>query len=187
MTDTPTTFDQAPSAIADAAERAPATPEGPADSRGGAGGRRVDVIDAVLGARAGSLSALRATRPAVVDHTQGVYEALLDGPATASVGRDRLVAAAVVVAELAGAPNLAAHYAALGTAPAEGDPVLAAILRHAAQVSTAPASLTRTDIDALAATGLSERDIVTVAQLIGFVHFQARLLAGLELIGAEHE
>ncbi|GAB0101669.1 CMD domain protein [Nocardia sp. JMUB6875] len=146
-----------------------------------------DVIDAVLGERAESVRALRAVRPAVVEHTQGVYSALLDGEASASIGRERLVAAAVAVAELAGAPELAAHYASLGTVPAEGDPVLAAILRHAARVTTSPAAVTRADIDALAAAGLDERDIVTVAQLIGFVHFQVRLLAGLELIGTDPE
>lgn len=146
-----------------------------------------DVIAAVLGVRAARVHELRRRRPAVVEHTQGVYEALLNGPAAESVGRERLIAAAVAVAELAGAPELAAHYAGLGTAPAEGDPVLAAILRHAALVSTAPATATRADIDALAAAGLSEGDIVTVAQLIGYVHFQVRLLAGLTLIGAEHE
>ncbi|MFF2557940.1 hypothetical protein ACFVUS_43575 [Nocardia sp. NPDC058058] len=146
-----------------------------------------DVIAAVLGPRAAAVRDLRNERPAVVEHTQGVYEALLNGPAAESVGRSRLIAAAVAVAELAGAPELAAHYAGLGTVPAEGDPVLAAILRHAALVSTAPATATRADIDALAAVGLSENDIVTVAQLIGYVHFQVRLLAGLTLIGAGHE
>lgn len=147
----------------------------------------IDVIDAVLGAHAVGVRELRQARPAVVEHTQGVFEALLTGPGAESVGRERLIAAAVAVAELAGAPELAAHYAGLGTAPAEGDPVLAAILRHAARVSTAPAAITRADIDALATAGLTEADIVTVAQLIGFVHFQARLLAGLTLIGAAHE
>ncbi|MEU1429007.1 hypothetical protein ABZ412_18205 [Nocardia sp. NPDC005746] len=165
-------------AAVEVAPLAPAEPE--AD-------RSADVIDAVLGPRADAVRALRATRPAVIAHTQGVYEALLNGPAAATVGRDRLIAAAVAVAELAGAPELGAHYAGLGTAPAEGDPVLAAILRHAARVTTAPAAITRADIDALGAAGLSERDIVTVAQLIGFVHFQVRLLAGLTLIGADHE
>ncbi|MFD6357718.1 hypothetical protein [Nocardia tengchongensis] len=150
------------------------------------GGRHADVIDAVLGARADAVRALRATRPAVVEHTQGVYEALLNGPGAAAVGRERLIAAAVAVAELAGAPELAAHYSGLGTVPAEGDPVLAAILRHAARVTSAPAAITRADIDALSEVGLSERDIVTVAQLIGFVHYQVRMLAGLTLIGAEH-
>ncbi|WP_157556536.1 hypothetical protein [Nocardia acidivorans] len=146
-----------------------------------------DVIDEVLGAHAELVRGIRRQRPEVVLHSQEVYAALLDGPATASVGRERLIAAAVAVAELAGAPTLAAHYAGLGTIPAQGDPVLAAILRHAALVSTAPATATRADIDALSAAGLSERDIVTVAQLIGFVHFQVRLLAGLSLTGAEHE
>lgn len=146
-----------------------------------------DVIDTVLGDRAAAVRALRRRRPLVVEHTQGVHDALLDGPATASVGRERLIAAAVAVAELAGAPELAAHYAALGTVPAEGDPKLAAILRHAARVTKTPAAVTRDDIDALGAAGLTERDIVTVGQLIGFVHYQVRLLAGLGLIGAAHE
>lgn len=146
-----------------------------------------DVIDAVLGADAEAVRALRQTRPAVVEHTQGVYEALLNGPESAGIGRERLVAVAVAVAELAGAPVLAAHYATLGTVPAENDPVLAALLRHAARVSTAPSELERADIDALAAAGLSPRDIVTVSQLIGFVHFQVRLLAGLTLIGGGDE
>ncbi|MRH87252.1 hypothetical protein GFY24_07205 [Nocardia sp. SYP-A9097] len=157
--------------------------EGSAAARGAT----LDVIDAVLGAHAESVRELRRERPAVVEHTRGVYEALLNGPAAASVGRERLIAAAVAVAELAGAPALAAHYAGLGTVPAQGDPVLAAILRHAALVTTAPATATRGDIDALAAAGLSDRDIVTVAQLIGYVHFQVRVLAGLTLIGAGHE
>lgn len=146
-----------------------------------------DVIDAVLGAQATAVRDIRQSRPAVVEHTQGVYEALLDGPATATVGRERLVAAAVAVAELAGAPQLAAHYANLGGAPKSGDPILAAILRHAARVTQTPAALSRADIDDLAAVGLSDRDIVTVSQLIGFVNYQARLLAGLTLIGAAHE
>lgn len=146
-----------------------------------------DVIDEVLGASAAGSREIRRSRPAVVEHTQGVYDALLDGPAAATIGRDRLVAAAVAVAELAGAPGLAAHYSSTGGTPAHGDPILAAILRHAARVTQAPASLARTDIDDLAAVGLSERDIVTVSQLIGFVNYQARLLAGLTLIGATHE
>ncbi|MFJ4653123.1 hypothetical protein ACIP5Y_17820 [Nocardia sp. NPDC088792] len=146
-----------------------------------------DVIDAVLGDRAAAVRELRRQRPLVVEHTQGVHDALLDGPAAASVGRERLIAAAVAVAELAGAPELAAHYAALGTVPSEGDPKLAAILRHAARVTKTPAAVTRDDIDALGAAGLTERDIVTVGQLIGFVHYQVRLLAGLTLIGAAHE
>lgn len=164
-----------------------ATAVAPAEPTPVAGDRSGDVIDAVLGDHAAAVRELRQARPAVVEHTQGVYAALFDGPAAESVGRERLVAAAVAVAELAGAPELAAHYAGLGTTPVEGDPVLAAILRHAARVTSAPAAITRADIDALAAAGLSERDIVTVAQLIGYVHYQVRLLAGLSLIGASHE
>lgn len=146
-----------------------------------------DVINTVLGDRAEAVRGIRQSRPAVTAHTQGAYDALLNGPAAAAVGRERLVAAAAVAAELAGAPTLAAHYAAQGSAPDPGDPVLAAILRHTALLTREPASAGRADIEALAVAGLSDRDIVTLAQLIGYVHFQARLLAGLTLIGAEHE
>jgi uncharacterized protein YciW len=38
------------------------------------------------------------------------------------------------------------------------------------------------DIQALQAAGLGARDIVTIAQLIAFLSFQVRLLAGLRVL-----
>lgn len=148
-----------------------------------------DVIDSVLGPElAAAVADVRRTRPAVLAHTQGVSDALFDGPAGAAFGRQRLAAVAAHVAALAGAKELAAHYAAragaAGTeADSAGDRVLAVALLHAARLTTAPATSTRAHLAALRTAGLSERDIVTLTQLVGFVNYQIRLLAGLTLIG----
>ncbi|MFD5175206.1 hypothetical protein ACFWM1_05290 [Nocardia sp. NPDC058379] len=150
----------------------------------------VDVIDAALGAEvAAGVAVVRRARPAVVAHTQGVLDALFDGPAGRAFGPRRLAAVAAHVATLAESTALAEYYAgragSAGTEPdSAGDVVLAAALRHAARLTTAPATSTRAHLDVLLAAGLSETDVVTVSQLVGFVNYQVRLVAGLELIGA---
>ncbi|RMI35611.1 hypothetical protein [Nocardia stercoris] len=146
-----------------------------------------DVIESVLGDRAATVRDLRAARPAVATHTQEVFEALFTGSAADGLGPQRLTAVAAAVAELAGAPDLAAFYRRQAAAPVSGDPVLAVLLRHALLVTTQPSAATRVDIDALTAAGLSTADIVTLSQLIGYVNYQVRLLAGLTLIGASHD
>ncbi|MFD6399970.1 hypothetical protein [Nocardia sp. NPDC060249] len=150
-----------------------------------------DVIDAVLGTEtAARVAAVRQRRPAVVEHTQGVHDALFDGPAGLAFGRARLAAIAAHLAVLGEAKDLAAHYLALaqgaGTeSDSAGDAALAAALRHAVRLTEAPATSTRVHVDILLAAGLTEADIVTVSQLVGFVSYQVRLLAGLALIGAQ--
>jgi uncharacterized protein YciW len=59
-----------------------------------------------------------------------------------------------------------------------------AILRHVDLVTDRPREATRADIDALRAAGIGEADIVRISQLIAFVNYQARVIAGLRLIGA---
>ncbi|MFF2085180.1 hypothetical protein ACFVVM_15495 [Nocardia sp. NPDC058176] len=149
-----------------------------------------DVIDGVLGSEtAARVAAVRASRPVVVEQTQAVHDALFDGPAGTAFGRERLAAIAAHVATLAEAEGLADHYAAqAGTAGAEldsADAKLAAALLHATRLTTAPATSTRAHIEVLLAAGLTETDIVTVSQLVGFVNYQVRLLAGLALIGEQ--
>ncbi|MFC9875074.1 CMD domain-containing protein [Nocardia salmonicida] len=148
-----------------------------------------DVIDAVLGTEAAAgVAAVRQSRPVVVEHTQGVHDALFDGQAGRAFGRARLAAIAAHIAALGQAEDLAAYYVDLakgaGTeSDSAGDAKLAAALRHAVRLTEAPATSTRAHIDILLAAGLSETDIVTVSQLVGFVNYQIRLLAGLALIG----
>ncbi|WP_147403921.1 hypothetical protein [Nocardia panacis] len=136
-----------------------------------------DIIDEVLG----SAVPIRQSRPTVVAHTQGVYEALFEGEV--AFGRERSAVIAARVATLAGAPELARHYSEIAGAERDSDATLDAALDHAERLTTAPATSTRAHIAALAAAGLSEHDIVTLTQLVGYVNYQVRLLAGLTLLG----
>ena len=52
-------------------------------------------------------------------------------------------------------------------------------------VATAPGSATRADLDALRDAGLTPRDIVTIAQIVAFVSYQVRVVAGLRALAAE--
>lgn len=73
-----------------------------------------------------------------------------------------------------------------GPAPAAepSDARWAAILHHVDLVTDRPREATRADIDALREAGIGEADIVRLSQLIAFVNYQARVIAGLRLIGA---
>ncbi|MGW4633395.1 CMD domain-containing protein [Nocardia sp. NPDC004415] len=146
-----------------------------------------DVIDTVLGTETATrVAALRASRPAVVEHTQGVHDALFDGPAGLAFGPERLATIAAHVAALAESKELATHYRErVESAVTEPDSRLEAALAHAERLTTAPATSTHAHITELLAAGLTETDIVTVSQLVGFVNYQVRLLAGLALIGAQ--
>ena len=93
-------------------------------------------------------------------------------------------ALAARVARLGGDEQLAAHYAAGGSLPKE-DAVMTAILRHVDLIATTPRDATRADIAALQAAGVVPGDIVRLSQLIAFVSYQLRLIAGLRLIGAK--
>jgi uncharacterized protein YciW len=85
------------------------------------------------------------------------------------------------IARLNGDDALAAHYAG-GAAPAD-DARWPAILRHVDLVTTRPKDATPADIAALRDAGVADPDIVRLSQLIAFVNYQVRVIAGLKLIG----
>lgn len=62
------------------------------------------------------------------------------------------------------------------------DPWLQAILDHADMLTCRPRTATRGDIDRLYAAGVSDADIVRLAELAAFLGYQARLVAGLRLM-----
>ncbi|KAK1177184.1 alkylhydroperoxidase domain protein [Streptomyces sp. NBS 14/10] len=175
-------------------------------------GTPTDLIDTLLGFEPGSpLARLRARRPEATGHTQGSYDALFAPAASATtVTTTERFAAALRVARLHGDQRLGEHYAGqllaadgaakeLVTAvedvrplrpateppapePLPGQGRLRAILAHADLLVLRPAAATPADLDALAKAGLGAAEIVTVSQLIAYVSFQVRLLAGLALI-----
>ncbi|WP_130835092.1 carboxymuconolactone decarboxylase family protein [[Erwinia] mediterraneensis] len=100
---------------------------------------------------------------------------------------DRL-SVALTVAQVAGVQRLCNHYAArLNPLPGpdssrESNNRLTQITQYTRQLATQPELITPEALAALDAVGLSEPDIVTLNQLIGFVCYQARVVAGLQAL-----
>ena len=98
-----------------------------------------------------------------------------------------------------GDPALVAHYQELlaraGETPAlaavaagetstTADPRFTAIVHHADLLTRRTRDARKEDIAALVAAGVPEPDIVRLAELAAFVNYQARVIAGLRLLGA---
>ena len=141
-----------------------------------------DLIDTLLGLTpAHPLHALRLRRPEARQHAEGAWRELVlpEDPGALSLAERAGLAERVAVRE--GDANLAAHYAgllALAGGVAAG-PRLDALLRYADIVASTPEATSRADIDAMAALGLTPREIVAATQLIAFVPYQTRVLAAL--------
>jgi uncharacterized protein YciW len=145
-----------------------------------------DIIDTVAGLDPESLLALlRRRRPEALRHTEGSYQSLLHPADTGGVSTAERAAIARRVAELNLDAALGAHYASVEAATEEAEPGrLGVILKHVDLLTREPSAATPADLDALRAAGLTDRDIVTVSQLVAFINHQVRLLAGLRLLGA---
>jgi CMD domain protein len=157
-----------------------------------------DVIDAIAGVAPGSrIDRLRRRRGDVFRHVQGSHDVLLFPQDEGGVGRAERAAIALRVALIAKDERLAAHYRALLSEaggseligaivqPDLGEPRFAALLHYADLVSQAPDTATPEDVAKLRALGFTSRDIVVVAQLVAFVSFQIRLLAGMRILREE--
>jgi alkylhydroperoxidase domain protein len=141
-----------------------------------------DIVNQLAGS---ALAELRNQRPEAAVHAQGSYEALFDPAEASGLSQAERLAVALHVAKLHSATSAAAHFQArLGNAALD-TPRLRAMLRHAELLATRPAQARPDDLQALADAGLSTREIVTLSQIIAFVSFFVRVLAGLLLLGAE--
>lgn len=158
-----------------------------------------DVIDRLMGLQPdAALSALRDQRPAVRQHTQGSFDALLEPADASALSRAEREVVALRVATLHGCePLITLHrerLAALAATPAAIDAAAAGpdapgqdarrvtLLRHADLLSLAPIEARPDHLKALADAGLSPAAIVTLSQLIGFVAYEVRVVAGLALL-----
>ena len=143
-----------------------------------------DIIDLVAGLDPESLLALlRRQRPDALRHTEGSYHALLHPADPGGVTAAERAAIARRVAELNRDAALTGHYAAKASDEAEPGR-LSVILSHVDLLTREPKAASPADLDALRTAGLTDRDIVTVSQLVAFINYQVRLLAGLRLLGA---
>ncbi len=96
---------------------------------------------------------------------------------------DRL-SSALTVAQVTGIQRLCSHYAALLTplsspdASRESNMRLTQITQYARQLASQPTLIDRHALQQLAEVGLTDADIIVLSQIIGFVGFQARVVAG---------
>jgi uncharacterized protein YciW len=148
----------------------------------------IDVIDRAAGLAPGdALHTARRFRAKVVEATQASHDALLLQPVEGLSPADRLRVAAHVC-NLAGAASLEQHYAErLADAPDRDEPsapALPAMLTFAATLTTDPRLGDRAALQALRDTGLADAAIVALAQLVAFLSYQLRVVAGLQAMRA---
>ncbi|SDI17352.1 peroxidase-related enzyme [Variovorax sp. OV700] len=161
-----------------------------------------DLVEACVPLAAGSaIHAVRHQRDKVVAATQGSYEALVDPALSGPPLVERLLAAHAI-ARSAGSVALQAHYrarfdalaplsaaqqAAADGAPVESlgtDPRLQAVLAFTRTLADRPVEGDREALLKLPAAGLATPEVVALAQLIAFVAYQVRVIAGLQALAA---
>ncbi|QGZ57101.1 CMD domain-containing protein [Paraburkholderia acidiphila] len=157
-----------------------------------------DIIDRVADLTPGSTThALRHQRAKVVEATQGSYVALFD-PALGGLTLVERLLVALYASRLAPSPALVAHYraelaahevdavtlAAVETGAPEdlSAPRLRAILAFTRTLIENPVAGDKAALQTLPAAGLTTPAIVALAQLIAFLSYQTRLVAGLQAL-----
>jgi CMD domain protein len=156
-----------------------------------------DILDQLAGLAADSpVAALRRQRPDVVRFTQGTDEAIFAPIDDGGLTRAERAAAALRVATVIHDRILQDRYQAL-LEPLDEDGNLlrsadveagtddarwATVIAHIDRVTTDPDSATKEHIDGLIAAGLSPHAVVSLSQIIAYVNFQARVLAGLRML-----
>ncbi|AON53912.1 CMD domain protein [Herbaspirillum seropedicae] len=159
-----------------------------------------DVIDQLAGLSVGSaLHSLRHQRDKVAVASQGSYDTLFD-PALEGIGLDERLLVALYACRLAGADGLVAHYraralvisvdAAQLAAAETGEPEqlpegrLRAMLVFTRALTQRPVEGDKAAIEKLPAAGISTPAVVALSQLIAFVSYQLRVVAGLKAMRA---
>lgn len=162
-----------------------------------------DLIDRLVGLAPGSRTyAARHQREKVVAATQGSYQALFD-PALPGISLAERLLVALYACRLTPAPELVAHYrerlqqlavdAALIAVAETGqpqdaqDPRLAAMLAFTRTLIENPIEGDQAALETLPAAGISTPAVVALSQLIAFLSYQVRLVAGLQAMKASEE
>lgn len=162
----------------------------------------VDLIDTLVGLQVGSNTyAARHFRDEVLTGTQESYEAIFNEELTLALSTRWLVA--LYASQLSNAKELSEHYLEQANRANTDEISLQAVLNDDLSLLTNTALksiliFTRTlilnplkgDRDALLAlknAGISTPDCITVAQLIAFLSYQIRLVAGLKAMKSLEE
>ncbi|NJQ15205.1 peroxidase-related enzyme [Streptomyces bohaiensis] len=135
----------------------------------------------------------RLHRADVLAHTDAARDTLLHPHDPGLLDRRLRTEAAAHAAELAGRPELAAHYrsltarteagAAADPASGSGRPAAHEAVRDwTAAATLAPAAAGRERLDALSAAGLDTAAVVSLAQVVAFVAYEVRVAVGRDLL-----
>jgi uncharacterized protein YciW len=144
----------------------------------------IDVVDAAVGLTA--VGALRRQRPDFVRYTQGSHDVLIAPTDTGGVSLVERAAVALLVASIERDAALVAHYQArLDELGGERPARLGTILEHVTLVAGSPGAATQAGLERLAGVGLSPQDIVVVTQIVAFVSYQVRVVAGLRALDVD--
>lgn len=137
-------------------------------------------------------NAVRA-RANVLDMTQRAEDAVLAPAEPGAWPHDLRAALAARIARHCGHQGLADRYAeraGAGPHAALADPAedggragLAPVVSFVDAITLRPREATASDIEQLKAAGIGDADIVRLAELNAFIAYQARLCAGLDLLG----
>ncbi|CAO3939370.1 CMD domain protein [Achromobacter mucicolens] len=154
-----------------------------------------DIVDRLVGLAPGTQTFdVRHKRDKVAAATQGSYDALFDPALPGLPLADRLLVA-LYATRITPSPLLATHYRARAVEagvpaadiavaesgkPADAaDPRLAAILEFTRKLIEKPVEGDEAALKTLPAAGVSTPAVVTLSQLIAFLSYQTRLVAGL--------
>jgi uncharacterized protein YciW len=158
----------------------------------------LDVIDAAVPlAPTQPTRMLRLQRDKVVAATQGSYDAMFSPTVEGLSVAERLLVA-LHACSVSKAATLAAHYrerllaegadrelvAAVGSGAPVADARLRTVLAFTASLIERPIDGDKASVDALAQAGLSTPAIVALGQLIAFLSYQIRMVAGLQALAA---
>lgn len=140
-----------------------------------------------------ALSKVVSTRSNILEMSQIAEEAVLRPKKCGVFGHDVRAAIAARVAQLSEDETLAAFYAVdAGQYAVLADPQetgesqgLAAILAFVDKVSNCTHEVTAEDVSGLKTAGISDADIVRLCELVAFLAYQIRVIAGLRLMQRE--
>ena len=148
----------------------------------------MDVIDQAAGLQASDrLYAARRFRATAIEHTQASHDALLFDAVEGLSVSDRLKVA-IDVCQASRAATLTRHYQALLADPARAQdtrsPAAAAMQQWSRTLTLDPRNGDQSSLRALKASGLSDAAVVALAQLVAFLSYQTRVVAGLKALAA---
>lgn len=159
---------------------------------------RPDAIDIAAGLRPTSaLFDLRTRRPQFVSGAEACRVSVLSPTDDVGLGPGLRAAVAHRAVAADDCPTLLAQYEQLltivavseaeralaqGAAPDDLPEALKAIAAHADMIARTPGDATETDIRQLTLAGLTDPQIVALSELLAFVSFQVRIVAGLSLM-----